>query len=555
MDSTEAIGNSGRPLDSTNKTQTVSTKIMSLKNKRAAVKRRITNTLKKLDSTIEQYGRKAIIRGYVNNLQEYIIEAKDLNDELVSVIPENEHETALNWYEEQLERIQEAKLEANAHLDETEEESSSGLSSVKLSLSKTSTTARSSQVAAIRAKVTSAQIKAKQLALEEQRRMEEFEKRLQVKRKLELVQDEAERLKFKAGERRKTQEAKGKAARLAAGAATFEKVQNEDHDPEALPNRLLDFADESLEFEQSAAVVGHLPIIPKPLTGISHEAGVNHGNVLSNNVTAEVVKSSSSLQQPKPAVSFEVPERSRSDKPKETMPSYHSWIGDLQAQPSALTSTNNQKSLFCGHSTRDSLPKLRLDKFDGDPLHWSDWSSMFKSIVLDANVSLNGKMKHLQNSVIGRAKSGIEGYGYSGDSYYEALKEFESRFGKPSLVVKVTLDRLRKIARVQNDKPQEVRNLSDVVSITVWTLKRFGYVSDLKAETNVSLAVDKLSQELKIKWKDNTKATNLERPSLVDFSLWLKGQADIYDGCYPRCRAGFHLNLPRIKLGLVGLVE
>ena len=228
------------------------------------------------------------------------------------------------------------------------------------------------------------------------------------------------------------------------------------------------------------------------------------------------------------------------------MPSYHSWIGDLQAQPSALTSTNNQKPLFCGHSTRDSLPKLRLDKFDGDPLHWSDWSSMFKSIVHDANVSLNGKMQHLQNSVVGRAKSAIEGYGYNGDSYYEALKELESRFGKPSLVVKVTLDRLRKTARIQNDKPQEVRNLSDVVSTTVWTLKKFGYESDLKAEANVSLAVDKLSQELKIKWKDNTKATKLERPSLVDFSLWLKGQADIYD-CYPKVSGRFSSQPPKNK--------
>ena len=88
------------------------------------------------------------------------------------------------------------------------------------------------------------------------------------------------------------------------------------------------------------------------------------------------------------------------------------------------------------------------------------------------------------------------------------------------------MDRLRKTTRIQNDKPQEVRNLSDVVSATVWTFKNFEYESDLKAE-----AVDKLSQKLKIKWKDNTKATKLERPSLVDFSLWLKGQAD---DCYPK---------------------
>ena len=204
-DSTEVVGDGGRPLDShsAHTTQTVSTKIMSLKNKCATVKRRITNTLKKLDSTVEQYGQKAIIRGYVNNLQEYLIEGKDLNDELVSVIPENEHETALDWYEEQLERVEKAKLEAIAHLDERAEESSSGLSSVKLRASKTYISAGSSQAAKIRAKMTSAEIKAKQLALEEQRRTEEFEKQLEVKRKLEIVQDEAERLKFKAEERRK----------------------------------------------------------------------------------------------------------------------------------------------------------------------------------------------------------------------------------------------------------------------------------------------------------------------------------------------------------------
>ena len=82
--------------------------------------------------------------------------------------------------------------------------------------------------------------------------------------------------------------------------------------------------------------------------------------------------------------------------------------------------------------------------------------------------------------------------------------------------MKATLDRLRKTARVQNDKPQEVR--SDVVSTTAWTFKTFGYETDLRAEANVSLAVDKLSQKLKIKWKNNTKATNLERTGLVLFS-------------------------------------
>ena len=86
-----------------------------------------------------------------------------------------------------------------------------------------------------------------------------------------------------------------------------------------------------------------------------------------------------------------------------------------------------RKHVTCGCS---SHPKLQLRKFDGDPLQWPDCSSMFKPIVHDADLSLNGKMQHLQHSVVGRAKSAIEGYGYSRDSYYsmyEALKEWKAK--------------------------------------------------------------------------------------------------------------------------------
>ena len=51
------------------------------------------------------------------------------------MLPENEHENALNWYEEELERVEEAKLEAEANLEERKEESHSALSSMKLSKS------------------------------------------------------------------------------------------------------------------------------------------------------------------------------------------------------------------------------------------------------------------------------------------------------------------------------------------------------------------------------------------------------------------------------------
>ena len=68
----------------------------------------------------------------------------------------------------------------------------------------------------------------------------------------------------------------------------------------------------------------------------------------------------------------------------------------------------------------------------------------------------------------------------------------------------------------------------------MWTFKRFGYKNDLAAEANLYLAVDKLSPELRVKWKDYIKTANQQRPTLVDLCNWLKGQVEIYDDCYTK---------------------
>ena len=60
------------------------------------VKRRIKNTLRKIQSTIEQYGRKSINRGYVKILEESLNEEEVLSNQLLAMLPENEHEMPLN---------------------------------------------------------------------------------------------------------------------------------------------------------------------------------------------------------------------------------------------------------------------------------------------------------------------------------------------------------------------------------------------------------------------------------------------------------------------------
>ena len=64
--------------------------------------------------------------------------------------------------------------------------------------------------------LVAAEIKARQLEVEEERRTKEFAKQLEIKHKIEQAGNVAQRIELEAKERRKTQEAKDEAARLAA---------------------------------------------------------------------------------------------------------------------------------------------------------------------------------------------------------------------------------------------------------------------------------------------------------------------------------------------------
>ena len=180
-------------------------------------------------------------------------------------------------------------------------------------------------------------------------------------------------------------------------------------------------------------------------------------------------------------------------------------------------------------SSMDSLPKLKLDSFDGYPIRWSDWMSMFLSIIANADISCNAKMQHLQNAVVGRAKEAIEGYGYSRELYADALEKLELRFGKPHIVVKAHLNRLRRWVKLSDDRLHEVRRFSDVISTAVKTFKRLGYTNDLHAANNLNMVADKLPHSLCVKWKEYRRERELKHATLLDFEKWIGVQAEVHD--------------------------
>ena len=85
-------------------------------------------------------------------------------------------------------------------------------------------------------------------------------------------------------------------------------------------------------------------------------------------------------------------------------------------------------------STLDSLPELKQDNFDGDPIHRSDWISMLQSIIDDANITHNAKMQHLQKKSHWWSKGRNKSYGYreAGTKIWKVSHCGKSSFELPS---------------------------------------------------------------------------------------------------------------------------
>jgi hypothetical protein len=117
------------------------------------------------------------------------------------------------------------------------------------------------------------------------------------------------------------------------------------------------------------------------------------------------------------------------------------------------------------------MPKLSLAKFDGSATKWAGWLSQYKGMIDAQNISRAEKMAHLQGSVIGVARTVIEGYGYNETFLEQAVEDLEQHFCRPEVVVYAYLDKLQKSSVPNTSNSQSVMNFSLLVNNMVRTFQ------------------------------------------------------------------------------------
>ena len=126
-----------------------------------------------------------------------------------------------------------------------------------------------------------------------------------------------------------------------------------------------------------------------------------------------------------------------------------------------------------GYSGSTSLPKLKLNNFDGNPIEWPEWSSMFMATVDQRPIPDSEKMSHLNTRLTGKARSAISGMGYSGQFYGAAWSILERKCGRPHVIIDAQLESLRKASQVKPDDSTGLISFSVIVSNFVNVLKEY----------------------------------------------------------------------------------
>ena len=200
--------------------------------------------------------------------------------------------------------------------------------------------------------------------------------------------------------------------------------------------------------------------------------------------------------------------------------------------PSSQSFGNQNSNPYCQRNIHRSvkLPDIRIQKFDGDPLKWNEWSSMFSSTIHNnEDITDTERMSYLQSLVTGPAKDCISGFLCNPNFYSSALQELIRRFGNPQNVVGALTKELEAFKRPAMNDHAALIAFASLLRKVVQTFASHGFSADLNATYLLRIVRDKLPNPLKLKWTEHVVDNDWTNPGLTELSDWMDRQSRAFE--------------------------
>ena len=122
---------------------------------------------------------------------------------------------------------------------------------------------------------------------------------------------------------------------------------------------------------------------------------------------------------------------------------------------------------------RVKLPKIELQKFDGNIVNWQTfWDQYNSSVHSQETLSAIDKFSYLKGLLCTQASECISGLALTTENYEEAIVLLTERFGNKQLLINAHMDSFVKLPRVRSmNHVKDLRTLYDQLETTVRNLK------------------------------------------------------------------------------------
>ncbi|XP_054720641.1 uncharacterized protein LOC129230265 [Uloborus diversus] len=127
-----------------------------------------------------------------------------------------------------------------------------------------------------------------------------------------------------------------------------------------------------------------------------------------------------------------------------------------------------------------NLPRLIIDKFDGDPSDWQRfWDQYESAIHKNTDISNVDKFNYLRSYLKGAASNAIKGFSLTNNNYQSAIDTLKDRFGKKTIVINSHLNKLLSLNAVKRSNDVvSLRKLFDTCQTEIRNLESLGVTED-----------------------------------------------------------------------------
>ena len=168
-----------------------------------------------------------------------------------------------------------------------------------------------------------------------------------------------------------------------------------------------------------------------------------------------------------------------------------------------------------------SVLKLHADHFDGEPLSWMKWYSIFQATTDRAPMTPSEKMIHLRSLLTGEARALVDGYSRSGDLDTSALHRLREHFGNPKVIVYAFLEKLNRFKSPNLTHPESYTHFSSFLLTMVDTFQQLRFMHELPSTTNLNVTLAKLHNLVRLELNKFVSEKDFKQPSLQILSDWL----------------------------------